>query len=185
MFRKFRFITLALLAAAVAAPVGQATDPLAQSVLRGEGLSASQVEAWTTGVCSHQVKPASCYRSPAQTGDVSIANEKPLDPLAVSMLRARGWSASRIYDWTLGACSDEVKPSSCYLTRAQARLASTRLAESMGGPRPTPSAAIPVVGPGGFDWGDALIGAAVTAGILLLGAAGALALHRRHGLAHP
>jgi hypothetical protein len=185
MFRKVRFITLALLAAAVAAPVGQATDPLAQSVLRGEGLSASQVKEWTTGVCSHQVKPASCYRSPAQTGDVSIANEKPVDPLAVSMLRGRNWSASRIYDWTRGACSEEIKPSSCYLTAAQARLASKRLAESMGGPRPTPSAASAVVEPGGFAWGDALIGAAVTSGVLLLGAAGALALHRRRGVAHP
>jgi hypothetical protein len=47
--------------------------------------------------------------------------------------------------------------------------------------------ASPVVVPttrSGFDWGDALIGAAVTAGVFLLGAAGALVLHRRRGLAH-
>jgi hypothetical protein len=46
--------------------------------------------------------------------------------------------------------------------------------------------ASPVVVPttsSGFDWGDALIGAAVTAGMFLLGAAGALVLHRRRGLA--
>jgi hypothetical protein len=185
MFRKIHFIILALLAAAVAAPVGQATDPLAQSVLRGEGLSASQVKAWTTGVCSHQVKPASCYRSPAQTGHVSIApaTPKPVDPLAVSILRGRRWSASRIYDWTQGACSYQVKPSSCYLTAAQARSASQRLADSMGGPRSIPSAI--EVRPGGFDWSDALIGAAVTAGIFVFGVTGAFVLHRRRDLAHP
>lgn len=186
MFRKFHFIALALLAAAIAAPVGQATrDPLAESVLRGKGLSASQVKAWTNGICSHQVKPRSCYLSPSQVRGASIAGKKPVDPLAVSMLRARGWSASRTYDWTQGACSDEVKPPSCYLTPAQARLASKRLAESMGGPRATPSAAIEVVNPGGFDWADALIGAAAAVGILLLGAAGALTVHSRRGMAHP
>jgi hypothetical protein len=74
MIRKIRLITLALLAAAIAAPIGQATvDPLAQSVLRAEGLSASEVKAWTTGVCSHQVKPASCYLSPAEASGASIA----------------------------------------------------------------------------------------------------------------
>ena len=47
--------------------------------------------------------------------------------------------------------------------------------------------ASPVVVPttvSGFDWGDAMIGAAVTAGLFLLGAAGVLGLHRRRGLAH-
>jgi hypothetical protein len=185
MIRKIRLITLALLAAAIAAPIGQATvDPLAQSVLRAEGLSASEVKAWTTGVCSHQVKPASCYLSPAEASGASIAHAKTVDPLAVSILRARGWSASRIYDWTQGACSYQVKPASCYLTPAQARLASQRLAQSMGGPRPISTSAIEVVRPGGFDWGDGLIGAAVTAGILLLGAAGAFAAYRRRELAH-
>jgi hypothetical protein len=75
MIRKIRLITLALLAAAIAAPIGQATvDPLAQSVLRAEGLSASEVKAWTTGVCSHQVKPATCYLSPAEASGASIAH---------------------------------------------------------------------------------------------------------------
>ncbi len=201
MSRKFHLIALAVVTAAIAAPIGQAAvDPLAQSVLRGAGLSASQVKVWTTGYCSYQVKPASCYLTPAQARlasqrlaqsmggprriAASSAQAKPVDPLAVSMLRAR-WSASRIYDWTQGACSYQVKPSSCYLTPAQARFASQRLAESMGGPRPTSISAIEVSRPSGFDWGDALIGAVVTAGIFLLGGAGALLLHRRRELTHP
>src|SRR2546426_215397 len=89
-------------------------------------------------------------------------NSATVDPLAISMLRARGWTASRIYDWTQGACSYQVRPASCYLTAAQARLASQRLAQSMGGPRPTSISAIEVSRPSGFDWGDALIGGLVT-----------------------
>jgi hypothetical protein len=132
MIRKIQLITLALLGMAIAAPVGQAgVDPLAQSILRARGLSASEVKAWTTGVCSHPTRPASCYLNAAQASGASAP--KPVDPLGVSILRARGWSASRIYDWTQGACSDQVKPSSCYLTAAEARVASERLAESMGG----------------------------------------------------
>ena len=121
-----------------------------------------------------------------------IVQAKPVDPLAVSALGARGSSASQIYDWTQGVCSYQVKPASCYLTPAQARLASQRLAQSMGGPRPTAarlgvpsSTPVPIVEPGGFHWGDALIGAAVMAGIFLLGKAGALTRLRRRELTHP
>ena len=54
MIRKIQLITLALLGMAIAAPVGQAgVDPLAQSILRARGLSASEVKAETTDVCSH------------------------------------------------------------------------------------------------------------------------------------
>jgi hypothetical protein len=35
----------------------------------------------------------------------------------------------------------------------------------------------------GFDWGDAFIGAGLTLGVFLLGAAAAITLRRRHGLA--
>ena len=138
------------------------------------------------------------------TGAVAQPKPKPVDPLAVSVLKGRGWSASRIYDWTQGACSYQVKPASCYLTPAEAKLASERLAESMHlrtqpqeidplassilrdryatleGYRPVATTA----GSGGFDWGDGLIGSGVTAGILLLGALGAFTLYRRRELAH-
>ena len=122
-----------------------------------------------------------------------IVQAKPVDPLAISVLGARGLSASQIYDWTQGVCSYQVKPASCYLTPTQARLASQRLAQSMGGPRPTTarlfgvpsSTPVPIVEPGSFHWGDALIGAAVMAGIFLLGKAGALTRLRRRELTHP
>ena len=35
-------------------------DPLAIGYLMGKGLSPSEVNSWTTGACSHQVKAASC-----------------------------------------------------------------------------------------------------------------------------
>src|SRR5213594_2271217 len=45
----------------------------------------------------------------------ALAKQRPVDPLAISALKGRGWSASQIYDWTQGACSYQVKPASCYL----------------------------------------------------------------------
>jgi hypothetical protein len=121
----------------------------------------------------------------AVTASTAMAQPKPVDPLAVSLLKGRGWSASRIYDWTQGACSSQVKPASCYLTPAEAKLASESLARSMPGAvlaLATPSAAADSTD--GFDWGDGLIGSGVTGGIFLVGAAGALALYRRQTLAH-
>src|SRR5262245_30036557 len=72
MLRKIHLLTLALLAAAIAAPIGQAKpdDPLALSILRERA-----------------------------GGSIAETRSKAVDPLAVSMLRGRGWSASRIYDW--------------------------------------------------------------------------------------
>ena len=68
MFRKFRFVTLALVAAAIAASSAQAkpVDPLAVSLLQAHGMSATQTYDWTQGTCSYQVKPASCYLTPQQ-----------------------------------------------------------------------------------------------------------------------
>jgi hypothetical protein len=118
----------------------------------------------------------------AVTASTAMAHLKPVDPLAISVLKGHGWSASRIYDWTQGACSYQVKPASCYLTPAEARLASQSLAESMRGA--TTAAVTPTVSvreSGGFDWGDAVVGAGVTAGILLLVGA-TFTLHRRRGV---
>ena len=36
-------------------------DPLAVSYLRGLGLSPSEIADWTAGMCSHEVKPTSCF----------------------------------------------------------------------------------------------------------------------------
>jgi hypothetical protein len=117
---------------------------------------------------------------------------RPVDPLAVSILNERGWSASRIYDWTQGACSYQVKPASCYLTPAQAKLASQRLAESMGARGPSARAVVDESASAasdnaskasGFDWGDAGGGAGVALGaVALLGASVARMRLRRQRL---
>jgi hypothetical protein len=69
MIRKSHLLlALALVAAAVAAPIAQSSstpkvDPLAVSYLIGQGFTPSQIQAWTTGACSHQTKPATCFDS--------------------------------------------------------------------------------------------------------------------------
>ena len=81
MIRKSHLLlALALVAAAVAAPIAQSSstpkvDPLAVGYLIGQGLSPSEVTSWTTGACSHQVKAASCY-----TMFQTAAAPKPADP---------------------------------------------------------------------------------------------------------
>jgi hypothetical protein len=54
----------------------KAVDPLAVSYLIGQGLSPSEVTAWTTGICSHPVKDASCFAMfrPAETGATLVTD---------------------------------------------------------------------------------------------------------------
>ncbi len=67
MIRKSHLLlALALVAAAVAAPIAQSSsapkvDPLAVGYLMGQGFTPSQIQAWTVGACSHQAKPAACF----------------------------------------------------------------------------------------------------------------------------
>src|SRR5262249_27202205 len=182
MIGKLRFVALALVAAAFAAPLAQggqnsavpADAGFAKSYLERLGLTPDQATAWTTGVCSDAVKPASCELTPAQAQAASVG-------LARALLGNTGLSAAQIAAWTQGVCSYRDKPSSCYLSESAAATASKRLAQSFGAPPLTPVAV--ASGPPGCAWGDALIGAAVSAGVLLLGAAGALVLRRRRELA--
>lgn len=178
MIRTLRFIAFMLIATAVAAPFAQAkSDPgFVQSYLQQLGLTRTQATSWTTGVCSYAVKPGSCELSQAQARAASLG-------LSRAMLATSGMTREQIESWTHGVCSDRVKPSSCWLTPAEARLASLRLAQSMGAPSPPAVAAVQVSGRG-FDWGDALIGAAVTAGVFLIGSAGVLGIRRRRELVH-
>jgi hypothetical protein len=185
MISKLRFVALALVAAAVAAPIAQAkSDPgnagdvgFAQSYLQRLGLSPGQAVAWTTGVCSTAVRPSSCELTPAEARSASLG-------LARALLGNSGLSASQIDSWIQGVCSYEVKPASCYLTPAEAKLASERLAESFGAGGPSTGSTVEVVSSSGFAWGVALIGAGVAAGLLLIGAAGAVWIRRRRELAH-
>ena len=59
-------------------------------------------------------------------------------------------------------------------------LAGISLPEAMASVSRVPVRIVYVSGGGGFDWGDAAIGAAAGAGITLLGLGGALAVSQRH-----
>jgi len=137
MLRKTHIVVLALVAAAVAAPIAQAAnskpvDPLAVSMLLSQGFSPSQVAAMTG---TEIPLPASI---------------KPADPLAVSMLTSMGLTPGEVNDWTVGVCSHEVRPASCFAAFQR------------------PPAEVPSVTTGGFDWADAGIGAGATLGLVLL-----------------
>jgi hypothetical protein len=104
---------------------------------------------------------------------------------AVGSLAQLGLSAGEIEDWTVGGvCSYETKPSSCYVTPAEARLASQRTAEGFLAQTVAPRAtlpAAPTASANGFDFGDAAVGFATAAGIALLGAGLGLTMRRRGG----
>jgi hypothetical protein len=151
--------------AAFAAPK---VDPLAVSYLIGRGYTPSQVEAWTVGACSHEVKAAACF-GPSKGANLT-GGEAKVDPLAVSYLTGQGLSPSEVTSWTVGACSHETRAASCY---AMFRPAATSFTQ--------------VTGSTGFQWGDAGVGAGFTLGIiLLLGGVGAgLFISRRNGRHQP
>src|SRR6516225_9815822 len=106
MFGKLRFVALALVAAAFAAPLAQAGQNsavsadagFAKSYLERLGLTPDQATAWTTGVCSDADKPASCELTSAQARAASVG-------LAQALLGNSGLSRSQVTDWTTGVCS--------------------------------------------------------------------------------
>jgi hypothetical protein len=173
MIRKSHLLlALALVAAAVAAPIAQSSstptvDPLAVGYLIGKGYTPNQIHAWTVGGCSHQVKPAACF---GPSKGASLTDDgATVDPFAVSYLMGQGLTPSEVRAWTVGACSQRVKASSCY---------------AMFKPTAT-SSRNPANGSTGFQWGDAGIGAGFTLGIILLiGAAGAGLLIARQNRRH-
>jgi len=83
MSRTISLLVLALVTAAVAAPIASSgspaascsqaanpsgcyrgkpfVDPLAVSYLSGMGLTPAQIKDWTVGVCAHAKKPAVCF----------------------------------------------------------------------------------------------------------------------------
>jgi hypothetical protein len=114
---------------------------------------------------------------------VPVAQAQDDPGFAQTYLRHLGLTPAQATAWATGVCSYVDKPASCDLSPADAALASQRLAESLG-TGIAPSAPVAISAPSGFSGGDALIGAAVTAGLFLLGAAGALGIRRRREPAH-
>lgn len=79
MSRVITLVAVALVAATVAASTAQAdartpkVDPLAVGYLMGRGLTPSEVRDWTTGACSHESKPASCFAA-LDRGSVAVSS---------------------------------------------------------------------------------------------------------------
>ena len=180
MIGKLKFVALVVVAAAFAAPLAQASsDPgFARAYLQQLGLTKAQAVSWTTGVCSYRDKPASCELTSDQA---ALASQR----LAQSMGAP---AAPRIsYDPTTGQVVTEHSPSQNQVDQANLadgayqvyseHLPSQNLVDRLNA---TPVA---TSGGDGFRWSDGGIGAAVAAGALLIGAAGALALRRRRELA--
>ena len=179
MTRKTSFIALALVAAAVAAPIAQAVedpsgkqavDPLAVSYLQNQGYSPGQIKVLMgkgdplavsylrdKGFTMAQIRALA-------TAKPSPQSQTAIDPLAVSYLRGLGMNKSQIDDWTTGVCAQKDRPSVCSLP-VSAFGATTQS---------TPS--------GGFEWSDAGIGAGATLGFVLLlaGFGGAFAVSRHN-----
>jgi hypothetical protein len=159
-----------LVVAAVSATIAQAAagaNPgsvgLARGVLETQaGFSQARAVSWTTGVCSYQDRPASCYLTPANARRTSIAEARALGTY-------RGMTTQQAQDWSSGVCSYQDKPSSCYLTPKQAAAQSQALADAMGVPTAFPSLGVDTpVTSSAFSWGDAGIGAGAALGIVLL-----------------
>jgi len=172
MIRKSHIIVLALVAAAVAAPIAQAgnpkpVDPLAVSILGSQGFSPSQIAVMTgsvapwltpaerqyvvriSGMTPAQIA-AAFGRNGGRVGDLSSVTGAKADPLAVSYLSSFGLSPGEIADWTVGICSHETRPASCFAAFDR-----------------TPTQ-VQTTTSGSFAWGDAGIGAAATLGVVLL-----------------
>ena len=171
MFPKFHLIALVLVAAVAVASSAQASgpgsapprvDPLAVGYLTGLGLSPAEVKSWTVGACSRANKPASCFAALDRT-----AASVKVDPLAVGYLMGRGLSPSEVRAWTVGICSQASKPALCYAPFERTTAAT--------------STSTRIVGPGGFDWNDATIGAGAALGVaLLITGLGAMLVASRH-----
>jgi hypothetical protein len=184
MTRKLSFIALALVAAAVAAPMAQsvtdpngkqAVDPLAVSYLQGQGYSPGEIKVLigqgdplAVSYLRDQGLSAAQINAMA-TGQTSQPATRPIDPLAVSYLRNLGMSQAQIEEWTTGVCAQAVRPAVCSLPVSDLGVASTE---------PTSSA--------GFSWSDAGIGAGATLGALLLlaGLGGAFVISRQNRRRH-
>jgi len=164
MLRKSHIIVLALVAAAVAAPIAQAgkpADPLAVSMLLEKGYTPSQITTMTaTSTPKRPVDPLAvsillgkgytASQIAAMTGGtIAVSTPPKVDPLAVSYLQSLGLTPSEIADWTTGACSHEVKAASCFAVFDRNSVPSTTTSD-------------------GFAWGDAGIGAVATLGVILL-----------------
>ena len=174
MSRKFFVITLALAAAAVAAPFAQGVadpngrqvaDPLAVSYLQGQGFSPGEIKMLVGQGDPLAVSYLRNHGFP-QAQVATQATPKAIDPLAVSYLQGQGFSPGEIK--MLVGQGDPLAVS--YLHN-----------------HGFPQAPTQIVGTSaGFSWSDAGIGAGATLGVVLLvaGLAGGIAIARQNRRRH-
>jgi hypothetical protein len=171
MSRTIKLIALALVAAAVAAPLAQgvtdpdgkqAVDPLAVSYLQGQGYSPGEIKVLVGRGDPLAVSYVRNHGFPqAQATAAAPAAAKAIDPLAVSYLQDRGFSPGQIK-----------------VLVGQADPLAVSYVRNNGFPQgPTPIATS-----AGFDWSDAGIGAGATLGLVLLlaGLGGVLVITRHN-----
>jgi len=161
MSRTISLIVLALVCAAVTAPIASSGSPAAS--------------------CSQADNPSGCYRGKpfvdplgasyqgffAQTQAESRVTSPTrfVDPLAISYLAGMGLTPAQIKDWTVGVCAHAKKPAVCFAPFQHTSASTPTVASSSD-----------------FKWGDATIGAAATLGtVLLLGGIGAILATSRNG----
>jgi hypothetical protein len=174
MTRRTSFIALALVAAAVAAPIAQAVedpsgkqavDPLAVSYLQGQGFSPGEIKVLVGQGDPLAISYLRNHGFP-QAQVASQATPKPIDPLAVSYLRGQGFS-----------------PGEIKVLVGQADPLAVGYVRNNG----FPQAPTPIVGASaGFDWSDAGIGAGAALGfvLLLVGFGGAFVISRQNRRRH-
>jgi hypothetical protein len=153
MIRKSHLLlALALVAAAVAAPIAQADSPQGQVTIPAY-LSKIHYPGNSVPVPDMSKRHVAV---PPWLGRIRVApvagadSLKPVDPLAVSYLTGLGLSPSQVTSWTSGPCSHEARSASCY-AMFHTTTVSTPTSNSIG-----------------FQWADAGIGAGFTLGVLLL-----------------
>ena len=191
--RKLAAAALASASVAIAVPVAHATDDAA---LMKAYLVSHPAMAAAIGSSVGQTRPtdaalmkAYLISHPAMAAAIgsSVGQTRPTDAaLMKAYLVSHPAMAAAI-----GSSVGQTRPTDAALMKAylvshpaMATAIGSSLARTTGGGTTDAGPPLDVAGRG-FDWGDALIGAAVTAGILLLGAAGGLRLRRRRELARP
>jgi hypothetical protein len=192
--RKLAAAALASASVAIAVPVGHATDGGTLLNRRGVSARSAHVAQATDDAAlmkaylvSHPEMAAAIGSSLARTTGGGATDAALMKAYLIShpaMAAAIGSSLAR----TTGGGATDAALMKAYLIShpAMAAAIGSSLARTTGGGATDAGSTLDVAGRA-FDWGDALIGAAVTAGtgIFLLGAAGGFRLRRRRELARP
>ena len=156
-------IALLLGLAALAAPTAQAGQP-----------ETEQIAVYLSGVVTPPPTPAESGRAEAKQIAAYLSGVvTPQSTLAES-----GRAEAKAFAAFLSAVTAPSYPTSAESGRAEAK----QISDYLRGTLPQPQ--VTVYGPGGFDWGDAAIGAGFVGGIALLAVGAALAVRRRRVLAH-